>query len=114
MENVNPNIGRVQHVSKSSSDRLLTKFAEVGSASKPKVRGKKVELRLKTHTASAPAERNSLLPPRKRVTFIRRLGAVDKCKIRLRELKTKSIIAALEKVLTRAFYFGYFYWFDDV
>ncbi|KZV14724.1 hypothetical protein F511_41306 [Dorcoceras hygrometricum] len=100
MENENPKVGRVQHVPKSSSDRLLTKFAEVGSESKPKVPGKKMQLRLKTSTASAAplAERNSLLPvSRKPVNLVRRFGGVGKCKRRLRELKTKSIVAALEK-----------------
>ncbi|PIN03621.1 hypothetical protein CDL12_23857 [Handroanthus impetiginosus] len=112
MENANPNIARVQHVAKSSSDQLLRKFAEVGSE-KSSAKELRLTKRVKrssanysknsgNSTASLP-ERKSLLPPaasRKPVALMRRLG-MGKAKIRARELKNKSLISTIEKTWRR-------------
>ncbi|KAK6124615.1 hypothetical protein DH2020_041645 [Rehmannia glutinosa] len=118
MENSNPNIPKVQHVAKSSSDQLLRKFAEVGSDSNDKISGK--ELRLakrvkrsqarkecggenKAKTCNSLPEKKSLLPTpnsHKQTALIRRLG-MGRAKIRAREIKNKSIITALEKTWRR-------------
>lgn len=109
MENADPNIGRVQHVAKASSDQLLRKFAEVECDSKGKVGAKELRVakrvkrnedsNAKTSGSSFP-ERKSLLPappaPRK---LMRRLG-LSRAKIKAREIKNKSIITAIEKVRT--------------
>ncbi|KAI3471532.1 hypothetical protein Pfo_028182 [Paulownia fortunei] len=122
MENTDPNIARVQHVAKSSSDQLLRKFAEVGSDSKDKNSAKELRLakRVKrsqerkecgghghgdsnAKSCTKLAERKSLLPSaasHKPVALIRRLG-MGKAKIRAREIKNKSIITAIEKTWRR-------------
>ncbi|KAL0452969.1 UNVERIFIED_CONTAM: hypothetical protein Slati_1275000 [Sesamum latifolium] len=111
MENSNPNIARVQHVAKSSSDQLLRKFAEVGSDPKDKTSAKELRLakRVKRNQASkssgstALAERNSLLPPtaaHKPMALVRRLG-MGRARIRARELRNKSLITAIEKTWRR-------------
>lgn len=121
MENADPNIARVQHVAKASSDQLLRKFAEVGSDSKDKISAKELRLAKRVKRSQARkecgghgygdsnakssgtslAERKSLLPSaasHKPVALIRRLG-MGKAKIRAREIKNKSIITAIEKVI---------------
>lgn len=124
-ENANPNVAKVQHVAKSSSDQLLSKFAEVGSEAEDRISAKK-ELRLakrvkrsekgnkfgsKSYAESNAADHSTgladkklLLPPppavaasRKSVALIRRLG-MCKTRIRAKELKSKSILGAIEKV----------------
>ncbi|KAL0405001.1 UNVERIFIED_CONTAM: hypothetical protein Sradi_2140900 [Sesamum radiatum] len=109
MENSNPNIARVQHVAKSSSDQLLRKFAEVGSDPKDKTSAKELRLakRVKRHQASKSsgsstvlAERNSLLPStaaHKPMALVRRLG-MGRAR---RELRNKSLITAIEKTWRR-------------
>ncbi|XP_057782936.1 uncharacterized protein LOC131000839 [Salvia miltiorrhiza] len=110
MENVDPNVTRVQHVAKASSDQLLSKFAEVGSDSNRKIQAKDLRLakRVKRNqecadnksSVSALAERKSLLPPRKQPALMRRLG-ISRAKIKAREIKNKSIITAIEKTWRR-------------
>lgn len=111
MENTNPNIARVQHVAKSSSDQLLRKFAQVGSDPKDKTSAKELRLakRVKRKQASSTtaitgvAERNSLLPSaaaashKPMALMVRRLG-MGRARTRARELKNKSLITAIEKV----------------
>ncbi|GFP91636.1 hypothetical protein PHJA_001307600 [Phtheirospermum japonicum] len=111
MENTNPNIARVQHVAKLSSDQLLRKFAEVGSDKNDKLAAKDLRLakrvkRIDENNAKSCnilAEKKSLLAPAKAHkcgALIRRLG-MSKAKIRAREIKNKSIITALEKTWRR-------------
>ncbi|KAK4413038.1 hypothetical protein Salat_2951000 [Sesamum alatum] len=104
MENSNPNIARVQHVAKSSSDQLLRKFAEVGSDTKDKNSGKELRLakRLKRNQASKISgstgilgERNSLLPSA--AAHNKRLGMGG----RARKLRNKSLITAIQKTWRR-------------
>ncbi|KAL1559593.1 hypothetical protein AAHA92_09918 [Salvia divinorum] len=107
MENVDPNVTRVQHVAKASSDKLLSKFAEVGTHSNPKNRAKDLRLakRLKRNQESAAnmnsvsslAEKKSLLPPRKK----KRRLEISRAIIKAREIKNKSIITAIEKTWRR-------------
>ncbi|CAA0837480.1 Unknown protein [Striga hermonthica] len=109
MENADPNITRVQHVAKSSSDQLLRKFAVVGPDKNDKFAAKDLRLakRVKRkvcagHGSSLP-EKKSLLGPlnvHKSAALFRRLG-MSKAKIRAREIKNKSIITALEKTWRR-------------
>ncbi|KAG8371849.1 hypothetical protein BUALT_Bualt12G0005800 [Buddleja alternifolia] len=122
MENTNPNIARVQHVAKSSSDQLLSKFAEVDSESKHhRISAKDLRLARRAKRSGARkecddgegnckssggnvlAERKSLLPvaaARKPAALIRRLG-MSKAKNRAREIKNKSIFIAIEKTWRR-------------
>ncbi|KAL6506045.1 hypothetical protein OROHE_022764 [Orobanche hederae] len=115
MENTDPNIARIQHVAKSSSDELLGKFADVGSDKKVKFPAKDLRLtkRVKRRVCDAHysgennakrcsnslTEKKSLLAPKNSrisAALIRRLG-MSKANIRAREIKNKSIITALEK-----------------
>lgn len=114
MENADPNIARVQHVAKTSSDQLLRKFAELDSDSYDDVSAKELRLakRVKTrvkkecgssdNNSKSLGDRKSLLPPaasrKPAAALIRRLG-MNKAKIRAREIKNKSIIIAIEKVI---------------
>ncbi|KAH6812758.1 hypothetical protein C2S51_021776 [Perilla frutescens var. frutescens] len=117
MENADPNITRVQHVAKASSDQLLRKFAEVGNDSNGKIPAKDSRLakRVKRNqesagdgnaktSASTLAERKSLLPPaaapRKPAALMRRLG-ISRAKIKARDIKNRSIITAIEKTWRR-------------
>ncbi|KAL0339565.1 UNVERIFIED_CONTAM: hypothetical protein Sradi_4473300 [Sesamum radiatum] len=112
MENSNPNIARVQHVAKSSSDQLLRKFAEVGSDPKDKTSAKELRLakRVKRNQASKSsgsstglADKNSLLPSaaaHKPMALVRRLG-MGRARTRARELRNKSLITAIEKTWRR-------------
>ncbi|KAL6555455.1 hypothetical protein OROGR_006713 [Orobanche gracilis] len=115
MENTDPNLARVQHVAKSSSDELLGKFADVGSDKNVKFQAKDLRLtkRVKRRVCDAHysgeknakrcsnsiTEKKSLLAPKNSrisAALIRRLG-MSKANIRAREIKNKSIISALEK-----------------
>ncbi|KAK3030815.1 hypothetical protein RJ639_037196 [Escallonia herrerae] len=111
----------VQHVTKASSDELLSKFAEVGSYSNGKKASAKKDLRaskrrrrsqnaregdhcdspLSSGTGSL-VERKSLLPPaaaaaaRRSAGLIRQLG-IGRARVRTRGLKNKSIVGTIEK-----------------
>lgn len=110
MENTNPNIARVQQVKKASSDQLLRKFAEVGSESNLKLSAKnelrmakhaKRSIPLNTNVHASSVERSSLLPPPtsgKSLSLIPRLE-MGKTKIRASELKNKSIMGTIGKVI---------------
>lgn len=112
---------RVQHVTKKSSDELLRKFAEVGSALDDK-KELRLAKRLRRSTKAgvfnqgrmyvdqSPSlngvsvsivERKCLLPPvvssRRKPTLVRRLG-IGRAAVRAREIKNKSILGAIEKV----------------
>ncbi|KAL8456354.1 hypothetical protein ACS0TY_033708 [Phlomoides rotata] len=119
MENADPNIGRVQHVAKTSSDQLLRKFAEVGSDPNDDVSAKELRLakRVKRRVAKecgssesnsvkSLGERKSLLPPaapsrKPAAALLRRLG-MSKPKVRARDIiKNKSIIIAIHKTWRR-------------
>ncbi|KAG9148287.1 hypothetical protein Leryth_012248 [Lithospermum erythrorhizon] len=127
MENVNPNHtltpnnAAVQHVTKASSDQLLSKFAELGSESdKKSTLNKELALakrrkqrgkfdhgvgRESLNGVSAPAlvERKSLLQPMNPMgskSLTRRFG-IGKVKIRAKELKNKSFIGTIEKTWRR-------------
>ncbi|KAK3010096.1 hypothetical protein RJ639_012436 [Escallonia herrerae] len=116
---------KVQHVTKASSDELLSKFAEVGSDSNGKKASAKKDLRaakrrkrsqnarggdhcdspLSSGTSSL-AERKSLLPPaaaapRRSGDLIRQLG-IGRANVRTRGLKNKSILVTIEKTWRRA------------
>ncbi|XP_051138844.1 uncharacterized protein LOC127256737 [Andrographis paniculata] len=115
MENSNPNIAKVQHVAKSSSDQLLRKFAEVGSDSETKISSKELRLAKRTKRSQGKkgsgdcnakssgngstgfAERKALLPSsasRRPMALIRRLG---KARIKAREFTNKSFITAIDE-----------------
>ncbi|KAG6418692.1 hypothetical protein SASPL_120896 [Salvia splendens] len=106
MENVDPNVTRVQHVAKASSDKLLSKFAEAGSDSNPK--NLRLAKRVKRNQESAAnnnsvsslAEKKSLLPQRKKAALMRGLG-ISRAKIKAREIKNKSIVTIIEKTWRR-------------
>ncbi|KAA8518274.1 hypothetical protein F0562_015843 [Nyssa sinensis] len=106
---------RVQHVTKSSSDQLLSKFAEVGSESGEKAAAKKERQLSKrrkrsrttregdhcespSNCSTTIVERKSLLPPatRRSVALIRKLG-IGRAKLRARDLKNKSFLGTIEK-----------------
>ncbi|MCD7460221.1 hypothetical protein HAX54_043109 [Datura stramonium] len=103
----------VEHVTKASSDQLLTKFAEMGSESEDRALAKK-ELRLAKRRrktilqpsptkASVLGERNSLLPPagsQRSVALIRHLG-IGKAKLRARDLKNRSFLGTIHKTWRR-------------
>lgn len=112
---------KVEHITKASSDELLSKFAEVSSKSKSNklaltlVKKKNKVLRLATkrqkinrakpdgtNYESSPlnsfaADRNSLLPPaanRRSSASIR----IAKANVRARNLKNKSLLGTIQKV----------------
>ncbi|KAK2965549.1 hypothetical protein RJ640_016691, partial [Escallonia rubra] len=114
---------KVQHVTKASSDELLSKFAEVGSDSNGKKASAKKDLReAKRRKRSQNAregdhcdsplssgngslvERKSLLPSaaaaRRSAGLIRQLG-IGRAKVRTRGLKNKSILGTIEKTWRR-------------
>lgn len=110
---------RVQHLTKATSDELLSKFAEVGSESDKNNKPTNVkELRLSkrqkrsrtnpdaggncespSNCGASLAERKSLLPPasRRSAALIRQLG-IGRAKLRARNLRNKSIFGTIEKV----------------
>lgn len=97
--------GKVQHVTKASSDQLLRKFAEMDSESEDRDLAKK-ELRLAkrrkkilqpkvdaTSTSLVFGERKSLLGSQRSVALIPRTA-----KLRARDIKNRSFLGAIEKV----------------
>ena len=111
---------RVQHITKASSDELLSKFAQVGATSNKLAltlvtnkKNKKLQLSSKRQrsidrsnpdcespTGVSVADRKLLLPPankRGAATFIRRLG-IGKAKLRSRNINNKSLLGGIEKV----------------
>lgn len=120
MENINPNTNiittaatdgsatRVQHVAKSSSDQLLSKFADSkvnkSSSAKDLRLAKRVKIRSRSKLETGGDTSNSSLlltssTSDKPMALIRRLGMSKAKMIRAREIKNKSIITALAKVL---------------
>ncbi|CAN4086867.1 unnamed protein product [Withania somnifera] len=98
--------GKVQHVTKASSDQLLRKFAEMGSESEDRASAKK-ELRLakRRRTILQPkvdttchilGERNSLLGSHRSLALISRTA-----KLRARDLKNRSFFATIDKTWRR-------------
>ncbi|KAL0383759.1 UNVERIFIED_CONTAM: hypothetical protein Scaly_0663200 [Sesamum calycinum] len=111
MENSNPNIARVQHVAKSSSDQLLRKFAEVGSDPKDKTSAKELRLakRVKRNQASKSSAAALVWLTRTHF-YLRQLpinpwrwfgGWDGRARTRARELRNKSLITAIEKTWRR-------------
>lgn len=113
-------VARVQHITKASSDELLSKFAQVGGPNNKLAltlvnKNKKFNLskRQKTSnrsnldgsacespTSVGVADRKSLLPPaNKRATaaVMRRLG-IGKANLRSRNHNNKSLLGTIEKV----------------
>ncbi|KAL3841195.1 hypothetical protein ACJIZ3_025786 [Penstemon smallii] len=121
MENTNPNVSRIQHVAKSSSDQLLRKFAEVGSeiSARNKQVASAAAKRLKTSTnkngsfsfcsgdiisnssGNALADRKLLLPFAVVVHHRKPVALIRRAKIRAKELKNKSFVGAIEKTWRR-------------
>ncbi|KAF3654425.1 hypothetical protein P3S67_031917 [Capsicum chacoense] len=100
--------GKVQHVTKASSDQLLRKFAEMDSESEDRDLAKK-ELRLAkrrkkilqpkvdaTSTSLVFGERKSLLGSQRSVALIPRTA-----KLRARDIKNRSFLGAIEKTWRR-------------
>ncbi|XP_047329389.1 uncharacterized protein LOC124932756 [Impatiens glandulifera] len=106
---------RVQHITKTSSDELLKKFAEVGSESKDRVLAKK-ELRLwkqqcwkrtrsdqcdsPSNRRSSLGDKKSLIPPASvwpRKSSSSALIRFSRSRLRARDFKNKSIFKAIEK-----------------
>ncbi|KAG5252782.1 hypothetical protein OIU76_021361 [Salix suchowensis] len=109
----------VQHVTKKSSDDLLRKFAEMSdddddtkkleltrvSRSKSKRRrtrrdvesGYSRESPSHYNPSSSLVERRSLLPPLTRKSALLRQLGIGRSQLKARDLKTKSILASIEK-----------------
>lgn len=105
---------KVQHVTKASSDELLRKFAEVGSESEDKRELRIVKRRKRAagkeavsfNGGSAVVERKSLLSPagaKRSAALIRRLG-IGKARVRARELRNRSFVGTIEKVILSLFH----------
>ncbi|KAK9265553.1 hypothetical protein L1049_008933 [Liquidambar formosana] len=105
----------VQHVTKSSSDELLRKFAELGPDSNEKALARKVlrvsKRRKKCRTtgevencespsnsSSSLVEKRSLLPPatRRSAVLLRRL-CIGRSQLRGRDFRNKSLLGTIEK-----------------
>ncbi|KAK1397702.1 ABC transporter ATP-binding/permease protein like [Heracleum sosnowskyi] len=111
-------VARVQHITKASSDELLSKFAQVGGTNKLAItlvnKNKKLNLSKRQRTINrsnadgsvcespssvSVADRKSLLPPaNKRATaaVMRRLG-IGKANLRSRNHNNKSLLGTIEK-----------------
>ncbi|KAI4348778.1 hypothetical protein L6164_009457 [Bauhinia variegata] len=111
----------VQHVTKKSSDELLRKFSDSDSDSDSgdKARERKRDLRvakrrrksrvfgedgqcespLNSFGSTALVERRSLLPlaATRRAALLRQLG-IGRAQLRAREMRSKSLLGAIEKV----------------
>ncbi|XAR68596.1 hypothetical protein NMG60_11003780 [Bertholletia excelsa] len=100
---------KVQHVTKASSDQLLSKFAQVGSESEAKKelrlakrRRRRILKEIQDNDDSAAfVEGKSLLPPavvakRRSSALIRRLG-IGRSRLRTRDFKNRSILGTIEK-----------------
>lgn len=113
-------VARVQHITKASSDELLTKFAQVGGNNKLAItlvtkKNNKLNLSKRQRTINksiadgsvcespssvSVADRKSLLPPaNKRATaaVMRRLG-LGNPNLRSRNHSNKSLLGSIEKV----------------
>ncbi|KAF9597266.1 hypothetical protein IFM89_016407 [Coptis chinensis] len=106
---------KVQHVTKASSDELLSKFAEMDSESRNKMsrkrdlqiikRSKKCRRDSNNENCESPStngtglvERKSLIPRgTRRSTVLRRLGIRGMSQLRAREVKNKSLLGTIEK-----------------
>lgn len=103
---------KVQHVTKASSDQLLRKFAQAGGDDAPAKELRVVKRRKKSrrsregHNRESPpngssgvVEKRSLLPPatRRSAALLLQLG-IGRSQLRVRDLRNKSILGAIEKV----------------
>ncbi|KAL6337441.1 hypothetical protein AAG906_036755 [Vitis piasezkii] len=106
---------KVQHVTKASSDQLLRKFAQAGGDDAPAKELRVVKRRKKSrrsregHNRESPpngssgvVEKRSLLPPatRRSVALLLQLG-IGRSQLRVRDLRNKSILGAIEKTWRR-------------
>lgn len=101
MEGAKGNGGKVQHVTKASSDQLLRKFAEMDSELEVKkelrlAKRRKRTLQTKVDTNNHVfGERKSLLPP---AASQRSAALIVKAKLRARNLNNRSFFGTIEKV----------------
>lgn len=104
---------KVQHVTKASSDQLPRKFAQVGGDDAPAKELRVVKCQKKSrrsrggHYCESPpnggsgvVEKRSLLPPatRRSAALLLQLG-IGRSQLRVRDLRNKSILGAIEKVI---------------
>lgn len=106
----------VQRVNKKSSDELLRKFAEVGEDHTASEAKKRRKIRSKTwkeggaaneyscespahYTTTTLVERRSLLPQLTRKSVLLRQLGIGRSQLRAKDIKNKSILVAIEKVI---------------
>lgn len=130
-------VARVQHITKASSDELLSKFAQVGGTNNKlaltvvttKTNKLKSSKRQRTTNRSNPdvsvcesptsvgvADRKSLLPPaNKRATaaVLRRLG-LGKPNLRSRNHNNKSLLGTIEKVCLSIYFSSSIYYYTHL
>ncbi|XP_049356109.1 uncharacterized protein LOC125820729 [Solanum verrucosum] len=104
MEAAKENGGKIQHVTKASSDQLLRKFAEMDSELEGKkelrlAKRRKRTLQTKVDTTNHVfGERKSLLPP---AVSQRSVALIVKAKLRARNLNNRSFFGTIEKTWRR-------------